>query len=761
MMSVMEELTAYCRDSHFPFRLDDEEGPDVNLLFCRRCVLGIFVIVVSACFLLFLPSQVKAETGKMNVSPNSSFENDLTNIKTNICVFGGWFPIGVVTEDGGSEIKIVNDIARTGKHCLRVTPNTKTLRGTIYYSQYNAGEEVRRDRTSRGVKGARTIAFRLDRDIVSCDVSVWVKKASSQEISLKTIWYTRRNRRPFIKIGERAVTGPIETKDQWAKYLLHVDRPDSARQVQIAVETDGDGVFYLDDAEIYFNRKGHIDILVDQLGYETRSDAKGIILQSSTAIGSSGKFSMINSADSTVVFTGKWRERGYLRQWDLYHWEGDFSDFKVPGRYFVKTKIDGVVHSSVPFEIGDDLLVKKTSELAYRFFYYQRCGTAVEGFHEACHLDDAKMPDGSYKDLSGGWHDAGDYNKYNGYTPESVWALVFAYDRRQEFFDQFDRDKNGRADILDEAVWGAKFLTKCIDLETLEMINSISTGYGYWGRPGKETDNLARSGDERPVREGTGDARGCVRGFALLGKYVPEYVAFAERLYKKYGGDMQTMLALYDATEKKVYREAARKRAATQVESGKGSSAGFRELAEYAVGFPQDPLVGAIKTVAKKRMEELVDICDNPFKIIQRRDDDGKSIYFLHYRDVNNWHVGETRELLDTAYEGILLDKLGFGRGRGIAENQVHWILGRNPYGVSTMEGVGSIFVPQYHHRYNTLPKNPRGAVPGALINGIVRAWPDHDRPWLDMHAEPNADYQCNEPWLPHNNRWLFLIAIW
>jgi len=126
-------------------------------------------------------------------------------------------------------------------------------------------------------------------------------------------------------------------------------------------------------------------------------------------------------------------------------------------------------------------------------------------------------------------------------------------------------------------------------------------------------------------------------------------------------------------------------------------------------------------------MEELATYCRGSYFPF-RPDDDGKSIYFLHYRDVNNWHVGETRELLDTAYEGILLDKLGFGRGRGIAENQVHWILGRNPYGVSTMEGVGSVFVPQHHHRYNTLPKNPRGAVPGALINGIVRACGDENR---------------------------------
>ncbi|TKJ32811.1 MAG: hypothetical protein CEE38_22260 [Planctomycetes bacterium B3_Pla] len=711
---------------------------------------------------VLLLSQATADDTKMNVAPNHSFEDDLSGIKTNVCVFGGWFPIGVVTSDGGSEIKITEDVARAGGKSLQVVPNPGTLKGTIYYSQYNAGEEVRQNRTGAGVSGARTIAFRLDQDILSCDASVWIKKAANQEIALKAIWYTRRNRVPFIKIAEQKIDQPVESKDGWFKYSLHAVRCHTARQVQIVVETEDAEPFHIDDVEVYFNRSPHVDILVDQLGYETESDAKGIILQSSTPLDRpADSFSLINLANSKTVFTGRWRQLGYKRQWDLYHWQAEFSAFKTPGRYVVETVIGRAAYYSPPFEIGSDLLVSKTSELAYRFFYYQRCGTAVPSFHGACHLDDAKMPDGSHRDLSGGWHDAGDYNKYNGYTPESVYALVFAYDRRRDFFDKFDRDENGRADILDEAIWGAEFLEKCIDPESLDMIATISSGYGYWGRPEKETDNVAGTGDERSVRGDKTGGSACTPGLALLGKYVPKYLAVAERLYEKYGGNMQTILALHSATRKQVYRDAARKRAETLLPKDKKDTAGFRELAEYAIAFPDDPLVPAIKSIAKMRVQELGVICDNPFKITRRRDDDGGFIFFRHYRDVNNWYVGESRELLGTAYEGILLEKLGLKEGRRIAENQVHWILGRNPYGVSTMEGVGSIFVPCYHHRYNALPGNPRGAVPGAVLNGITRAWPDHDRPWLDMHPEPNPDYHSNEPWLPHNNRWLFLVAIW
>jgi len=222
---------------------------------------------------------------------------------------------------------------------------------------------------------------------------------------------------------------------------------------------------------------------------------------------------------------------------------------------------------------------------------------------------------------------------------------------------------------------------------------------------------------------------------------------------------MATLLALCSAVpQPQVYQEAAQQQAQTRVQAGTGA---FRELAEFALAFPQDPLVPRIKSMGRRRLKEIEELCDSRFGIIRRRHGNGQFVYFRPYQEGNNWYVGESRELLDTAYEGVLLDRLGFSEGRIIAENQVHWILGRNPYGVSTMEGVGSVFVPNYHHRYNAIPGNPRGAVPGAVINGITRAWPDHDRPWLDMHPEPNADYQSNEPWLPHNNRWLFLVAIW
>ena len=156
-------------------------------------------------------------------------------------------------------------------------------------------------------------------------------------------------------------------------------------------------------------------------------------------------------------------------------------------------------------------------------------------------------------------------------------------------------------------------------------------------------------------------------------------------------------------------------------------------------------------------MADLQKLCPPPFGLVRS----DSLVYFSAYADVNDWYVGGTMRHLDVAIEGAMTAHLGVSQGRRLAENQVHWILGCNPFGVSLMEGVGTAFVANYHHRYNTIPGNPRGAVPGALLNGIIRAWPHQDRPWLDLTPEPNADYHCNEPWLPHNNRWLLLVSVW
>nr|MDO8111236.1 glycoside hydrolase family 9 protein [Candidatus Sigynarchaeota archaeon] len=55
-----------------------------------------------------------------------------------------------------------------------------------------------------------------------------------------------------------------------------------------------------------------------------------------------------------------------------------------------------------------------------------------------------------------------------------------------------------------------------------------------------------------------------------------------------------------------------------------------------------------------------------------------------------------------------------------LVQSYLDWLFGVNPAGLCIMEGVGSINMPQYHHRYS-YARNPRGAVPGCIPNGLAQ----------------------------------------
>ena len=79
-------------------------------------------------------------------------------------------------------------------------------------------------------------------------------------------------------------------------------------------------------------------------------------------------------------------------------------------------------------------------------------------------------------DLSGGWHDAGDYLKFTLTTAWSAYALLKAYDAfPQSHADLYDRGygaPNGIPDILDEVKWATDYLLKA-HLDSATLVTQI------------------------------------------------------------------------------------------------------------------------------------------------------------------------------------------------------------------------------------------------------------------------------------------------
>jgi endoglucanase len=108
----------------------------------------------------------------------------------------------------------------------------------------------------------------------------------------------------------------------------------------------------------------------------------------------------------------------------------DFSQLTTPGAYrFVAQGI-----RSQPFQIRNDVYSSPLST-SMRAFYGQRCGCAVdlgEGYrHSACHQSGAYHPSsgrqGALANI-GGWHDAGDYGRYIVSCGITTGTLLWAWE---------------------------------------------------------------------------------------------------------------------------------------------------------------------------------------------------------------------------------------------------------------------------------------------------------------------------------------------
>ena len=229
-------------------------------------------------------------------------------------------------------------------------------------------------------------------------------------------------------------------------------------------------VVYFDDVKFLMaprKEKEYSAIKINRLGWRP-DDAKYAIVNRDSA-----ELRIVDAKTGTGVYSVK-----PVLEMELDPASGDricradFSEFRKPGTYFLeladKTR-------SARFSIRDDVYNESWIDMM-RFFYYQRCGIAIDAEHGGkfthgrCHTNDArapfagrfdgKKPDGA-EDVRFGWHDAGDDNKYSTPIYTVIWYLATAYMENPAKFpdNQLDipESGNGRSDLVDEILWEMKW----------------------------------------------------------------------------------------------------------------------------------------------------------------------------------------------------------------------------------------------------------------------------------------------------------------
>lgn len=227
-------------------------------------------------------------------------------------------------------------------------------------------------------------------------------------------------------------------------------------------------------------------LLIDQFGYRPQDPKVAVIRNPHHGYDSNDPFipgreyQIRRSDNGEVVHAGAltpWNEGAIQPSSGDAGWWFDFSDLRTAGEYFVYD-VDRRVRSA-GFRVDPDVY-RDVLRAAMRTYFYQRSGMAKEEpYADKCWTDkpaytrrnqdvaarDITDPDNRDKvrDVSGGWFDAGDTNKYVTNLPQPIHQLLNAYRRNPDAFtDDFNipESGNGIPDVLDEVRWEIQWLKK-------------------------------------------------------------------------------------------------------------------------------------------------------------------------------------------------------------------------------------------------------------------------------------------------------------
>ena len=180
-------------------------------------------------------------------------------------------------------------------------------------------------------------------------------------------------------------------------------------------------------------------------------------------------FDVVNAETNAIVYTGAIVNKSQYEQSGELNSYGDFSTFVEPGTYFIRSQI-GIISDT--FSIVDQTSDEFKNSLL-RMLSLQRCGTELDSSwagdlsHTICHNQEATLyGTETKKDVSGGWHDAGDYGRYVKTGTKAVSDLLLSYLYNQNYYnDQANTidSNNNQNDLLDEARYELEWLLKMQD----------------------------------------------------------------------------------------------------------------------------------------------------------------------------------------------------------------------------------------------------------------------------------------------------------
>ena len=506
----------------------------------------------------------------------------------------------------------------------------------------------------------------------------------------------------------------------------------------------------------------------------------------------------------------------------------DFSQVKTPGDYTIEFESNENAVTSGTITVADKNLASKTLGLVLNYFRLDRNtltghkNAYIEGSN-----NQYENVYGGWSDASGDYGTYLSHLSYANYMnpqqiPLTVWALAFANER----IPNMVASATSSGFALDESLWGADYLVRMQSKDGffyMTVFNGWSASDDGWtlcaftGSSGEMTANY-----QAAYREGGGMAIAALARASTLGKKgeftSEQYLATAKKGFdhleskQTLGGaceycdnkveniidDYTALLAameLYNATKETSYWTVAQNRAEHLI--GRLSDEGYfwsdnnKTRPFYHASDAGLPLVALVrylelekdltkaKTVraaAKKHLDWMIKVTDrsnNHFGYAKQVVKTGGSIktsFFIpHDNETGYWFQGESARLGSLASAAVYASRmLGYAdsvKAFGYAVDQLDWLLGKNPYDLSVMKGVGSKNPQAYQGYSNTTFKGGiANGITGKNMDGSGITWDNVSdiASQLSSLGEPTASWQTwrwEEQWLPHATWYLMALA--
>jgi endoglucanase len=516
---------------------------------------------------------------------------------------------------------------------------------------------------------------------------------------------------------------------------------------------------------------------LNTVGYLPDHDKKASI---AGVAGGDARFTVLDAANGREAFAGALSPPFVNADTGEELRTADFSGLRHPGRYVLD--VPGVGRSA-PFRVAKDVY-NGAFYTVTRGMYLWRCGCAVSGkhggdtfAHRACHTDDGYLDavgsGHAKRDGTGGWHDAGDYNKYVVNAGVTVGVMFQAWERFGDRLTGFRLDLpesgKGTPDFLSELRWELEWLLKMQAADGSVYHKLTTRNFGGFIPPEEETaDRLFTPWSSAATADFVAMAMQAARAFRPFdARFADRCRAAAEKSYaflKANPADHRADLAGFRTGDYQTDDPDDRLWAAAETWETTGDPAALRDFEQRARALPEKVEanwdwgnvgnLGMVTYLMSRRpgrdaglVREVRDALVRTADVVVReRDRHGyaRPLGDRYYWGCNGTVARQTVVLQTAnlvapkrAYVEASLDALGH-------------LFGRNVYGRSFVTGVGAA-PPLHPHDRRSGGDKVEAPWPGYLIGG---PWPKA-ADWKDEQGS----YQTNEIAINWNGALIYALA--